>query len=49
MPHGENLILGLKEHVPVRSFMKDITEEAVILNPEIKLPINLERMYAGSP
>ncbi|RVU91727.1 GNAT family N-acetyltransferase [Flavobacterium columnare] len=49
MPHGENLILGLKDHVPVRSFMKDITEEAVILNPEIKLPTNLERMYAEVP
>ncbi|MFK7030644.1 GNAT family N-acetyltransferase [Flavobacterium oreochromis] len=49
MPHGENLILGLKDHVPVRSFMKDITEEAVILNPTIQLPKNLERMYAEVP
>jgi siderophore synthetase component len=46
MPHGENLILGLQNHVPVRSFMKDITEEAVILNPDVVLPKNIERIYA---
>lgn len=49
MPHGENLILGLQNHVPVRSFMKDITEEAVILNPDVVLPKNIERIYAEVP
>jgi siderophore synthetase component len=49
MPHGENLILGLENHVPVRSFMKDITEEAVILNPDVVLPKNIERIYAEVP
>lgn len=27
MPHGENLILVLENHVPVKAIMKDITEE----------------------
>jgi siderophore synthetase component len=49
MPHGENLILGLENHVPVRSFMKDITEEAVILNPDVKIPKNIDRIYAEVP
>jgi siderophore synthetase component len=49
MPHGENLILGLENHVPVRSFMKDITEEAVILNPDVVIPKNIERIYAEVP
>ncbi|WP_456312452.1 GNAT family N-acetyltransferase [Pseudomonas shirazensis] len=49
MPHGENLILGLENHVPVRSFMKDITEEAVILNPDVVVPKNIDRIYAEVP
>lgn len=49
MPHGENIILSLENHIPVKSFMKDITEEAVILNPEIELPENINRMYAEVP
>ncbi|MCL9804544.1 GNAT family N-acetyltransferase [Flavobacterium amniphilum] len=49
MPHGENLIIGLENHVPVRSFLKDITEEAVILNPEVEIPKNIDRMYAEVP
>ena len=49
MPHGENLILGLQNYVPVRSFMKDITEEAVILNPDVQLPKNIDRIYAEVP
>ncbi|MFC7772610.1 GNAT family N-acetyltransferase [Flavobacterium sp. GCM10027622] len=49
MPHGENLIIGLENHVPVRSFLKDITEEAVILNPEVEIPKNIDRIYAEVP
>ena len=49
MPHGENLILGFKNNIPVRSFMKDITEEAVILNPEVEIPENISRIYAEVP
>ena len=46
MPHGENLILVFDNHMPIKVFLKDITEEAVILNPNIELPKGLERMYA---
>ena len=49
MPHGENLIIGLENHVPVRSFLKDITEEAVILNPDVEIPKNIDRIYAEVP
>ena len=49
MPHGENLIIGMENHVPVRSFLKDITEEAVILNPEVEIPENISRIYAEVP
>lgn len=33
MPHGENLILVLDGHVPVRAVMKDIGEEVVVVGP----------------
>jgi siderophore synthetase component/RimJ/RimL family protein N-acetyltransferase len=49
MPHGENIILVLEENVPVYALLKDITEEAVILNPDVALPKELERMYAPVP
>ena len=49
MPHGENIILGLENHIPMRSFMKDITEEAVILNPDVEIPKNIDRIYAEVP
>lgn len=49
MPHGENLIMVLEDHIPIKSLLKDITEEACILNPEVKLPDHLKRMYAPVP
>lgn len=44
MPHGENLILVLDEHVPVRVIMKDIGEEIGILNGDIELPDEISRI-----
>lgn len=46
MPHGENLILVLDHHVPVRAIMKDIAEECAILNIDARasLPPNVERL-----
>lgn len=38
MPHGENLILVLDDHCPVRVFMKDVGEEVAVLNPDHALP-----------
>lgn len=34
MPHGENLILILEDHVPVKAIMKDITEEIVVFKDD---------------
>ncbi|WP_081829755.1 GNAT family N-acetyltransferase [Paraoerskovia marina] len=45
MPHGENLILGLADHTPVRAFMKDIGEEVAVLSDR-PLPADVERVRA---
>ncbi|NTJ44213.1 IucA/IucC family siderophore biosynthesis protein [Agrobacterium larrymoorei] len=44
MPHGENLILVLENHVPVRAIIKDIGEEIGILNGSIELPEEISRI-----
>jgi len=49
MPHGENMILVLEQHVPVKGIMKDITEEVLILSSETPLPDNVKRLYAPTP
>lgn len=49
MPHGENIIMVLEDHIPVSILLKDITEEACILSPEVKLPEHLSRMFAEVP
>ena len=49
MPHGENIIMVLEDHIPVKALLKDITEEACILSPDVVLPEHLKRMYAPVP
>ena len=49
MPHGENLILVLRDDVPVRVIMKDIAEEIAVLNPATELPADAERIRATVP
>jgi siderophore synthetase component len=49
MPHGENLILVMENHVPVRAIMKDIAEESAILNKDAKLPENVKRLAVDVP
>lgn len=51
MPHGENLILVLDKHVPVRAIMKDIAEECAILNIEARawLPERVQRLAVEVP
>ncbi|UZO80636.1 GNAT family N-acetyltransferase [Aquimarina sp. ERC-38] len=49
MPHGENIIMVLENSVPKQILLKDITEEACILSPEVELPEHLKRMYAPVP
>lgn len=44
MPHGENLILVLENHVPVRAIMKDIGEEVSLLNSTMDVPPVAERL-----
>ncbi len=49
MPHGENIVMVLQDHVPVRALLKDITEEAAILSRDIELPEELKRMFMEVP
>ena len=49
MPHGENLILVLRDDVPVRVIMKDIAEEIAVLSPSTPVPEGLERIHAEVP
>ncbi|GAB4085586.1 hypothetical protein GCM10028784_22160 [Myceligenerans cantabricum] len=48
MPHGENLVLVLRDHVVTRTFMKDIGEETAVLGPRA-LPAGAERVRAVVP
>lgn len=43
MPHGENLVLVLRDHVPVRALMKDIGEEVAVMGDQ-PLPPDVERV-----
>ncbi|WP_251151020.1 GNAT family N-acetyltransferase [Cellulosimicrobium sp. Marseille-Q4280] len=45
MPHGENLILVVRDHVVVRAVMKDVGEEVAVLG-ERALPPGVERVRA---
>lgn len=56
MPHGENLILVLRDHVPVRAVMKDVGEEVALLagdgpeaHPLDSLPEAVQRIRARVP
>lgn len=45
MPHGENLVLVLRDHVVVRAVMKDVGEEIAVLG-DAPLPPGVERVRA---
>lgn len=49
MPHGENLILVLRDHVPARAIMKDIGEESAILDKDAVLPAEIGRLAVDVP
>lgn len=49
MPHGENLILVFENHVPVRAIMKDIAEEAAIMNTDVVLSEKVQRLSVAVP
>ncbi|MDT0345558.1 IucA/IucC family protein [Streptomyces litchfieldiae] len=44
MPHGENVIMVLENGVPQRVIMKDIAEEIGVMNAEVPLPPEVERV-----
>lgn len=48
MPHGENLLLRLRDHVPVGAFMKDIGEEIAVMG-DMELPAEVERVRGTFP
>ena len=49
MPHGENLILVLRDEIPIRVIMKDIAEEIAVLSPSTPIPAAAERVRAEVP
>jgi siderophore synthetase component len=49
MPHGENLILVLRDAIPIRMIMKDIAEEIAVLSPSTPVPAEAERVRADVP
>lgn len=48
MPHGENLVMVVRDHVPVRMIMKDIGEEVAVMG-DLPLPPEVERIRAQVP
>ncbi|MGW0879445.1 IucA/IucC family protein [Streptomyces sp. NPDC002671] len=49
MPHGENVILVLKDGVVQRAVYKDIAEEIVVMDPDAVLPPEVRRIRAEVP
>ncbi len=49
MPHGENLIMVLESHIPVRAIMKDIGEEVSLLNTSHPIPDAASRLSVTVP
>ena len=49
MPHGENVILILENHVPVGAFMKDIAEEVAVMDPTRVAPPAAQRICIAVP
>ncbi|WP_083521620.1 IucA/IucC family protein [Arthrobacter luteolus] len=49
MPHGENLILILKDGVPQRVLMKDIGEEIIVMADKVELPAEVSRVRVEVP
>lgn len=49
MPHGENIILVLENHIPQHVFIKDLAEEILIVNEYADLPENVSRIKVEMP
>ena len=48
MPHGENIIMVLEDHIPVKVLMKDITEEVIVFDLSLELPEKVQRLYVDT-
>ena len=49
LPHGENVILVLKDGVVQRAIYKDIAEEIAVMDPDAVLPPTVERLRVEVP
>ncbi|MGV9901426.1 IucA/IucC family protein [Streptomyces sp. NPDC003388] len=49
MPHGENVILVLRDGVVERAIYKDIAEEIVVMDPDAVLPPEVRRIRVEVP
>ncbi|MEU3789043.1 IucA/IucC family protein [Streptomyces fructofermentans] len=49
MPHGENVILVLKDGAVERAVYKDIAEEIAVMDPDAVLPPTVERLRVDVP
>ncbi|MGW5605496.1 IucA/IucC family protein [Streptomyces sp. NPDC003753] len=49
MPHGENVVLVLKDGVVQRAIFKDIAEEIAVMDPEAVLPPEVARIRVEVP
>ncbi len=49
MPHGENVILVLKDGVVQRAVYKDIAEEIAVMDPDAVLPPEVSRIAVEVP
>ncbi|WP_369389382.1 IucA/IucC family siderophore biosynthesis protein [Streptomyces sp. CG1] len=49
MPHGENVVLVLKDGVVERAVYKDIAEEIVVMDPDAVLPPEVRRIRVEVP
>ncbi|MFJ6743852.1 IucA/IucC family protein [Streptomyces sp. NPDC091279] len=49
MPHGENVILVLKDGVVARAIYKDIAEEIAVMDPDAVLPPEVRRIRVEVP
>ncbi|MEV5727477.1 IucA/IucC family siderophore biosynthesis protein [Streptomyces pharetrae] len=49
MPHGENVILALKDGVVERAIYKDIAEEIAVMDPDAVLPPEVRRIRVEVP
>ncbi len=45
MPHGENIIMVLDAHIPIKILMKDITEEVILFENPQDMPEKVKRLY----